>query len=231
MIKEMILLLAGSWSAYAALDTDGFALASLLGFALGVGVWSSAAWLTRLWNRSFTLSWFHHLLCGLAAGYTVFCVVSFASLREVDEVVAAVVQVWNSDTDLLLGIAPPHEQVNRFGRSDAQPVDPALTDNHQGPEISPTTLFNAFRAGHPFLAKLLGDTPLDLAGTGKGDNAPATANLVSSIAYAIAGALQTHMADLLLRLRVALVLSFLLFQAAALGLLAYSANRDLKPVL
>ncbi|HLI76428.1 MAG TPA: hypothetical protein VKV02_05725 [Acidobacteriaceae bacterium] len=230
----MILLLAGSLPTFAALRPHSFALAGVLGLVAGALVWMGAAWFARLWNRSFSWSWFHYLVCAVAAVYTVFCVVSFASLAEVDQVVTAVVVAWNNETDLMLGFPVTAPTGSEIGRQDAHPGDVAQLSGAEAASSPTSQLLESFEGTHPFLAAMLRRTPIaaELSVDSAPRNSPAlSAPTIAAVSRAIANALQDQIAQITLRLRIVLTLSFLLLQAAALGLLAYSADRDLRPSL
>lgn len=215
MLKEMFLLLFGSIPIFAALNPFGFRMACLGAVALAAVLWWLCSIYTRLWNLSFYLNWFHLLLCGLAAVWTIFVVIAFVSVGEVGHAFDRVVDEWGAQMHSL-----------------SAGVDTQLSS------LNANELRSQFEATHPFLRDVVksaqtassemaefpdavSEVP-DLDSMSNGETIDQT---VDDLKYL----LQFHVHRAVLRLRAFLLLSFLLAQGSVFALTGYAAHRDICP--
>jgi hypothetical protein len=215
MLREMFLLLFGSIPIFAALNPFGFSMTCLGAVALAALLWWLCSLYTRLWNLSFYLNWFHLLLCGLAAVWTIFFVIAFLSVGEIGHAFDRVVDEWGA-------------QLHSLSAS----VDTQLSS------LNADDLRSQFEATHPFLrdvvrsAQTASSEVTDTPGANSADSdspdksgGETIDQTVNDLKYL----LQFHVHWAVFRLRAFLVLSFLLAQGFVFALTGYGAHRDIRP--
>jgi hypothetical protein len=206
MVGEMFALLAGSIFLFAAFNPAGGAVACAVAVLLAAGLWWGCSIYVHLWNTAFLLSPAHHVLCAIAALWTIFVVVAFVSIADEGERIHRVVIDWAQET------------TSTLTRTQLTPVQVRGTE---------ASLFTNFKDGHAFLGSVLDSRGVALLTTQ--ETAMNSSDVLRLVATSISSSLAEHVEYLSLRLRLALLLSFLLGQAIPFGFMGYVAYRDIRP--
>jgi hypothetical protein len=214
MLREMFALIGGSIAVYASINPDGFIIACIGAVVLAGAFWWLCSVYTRLWNTTFHLKFIHHFLCGLAAVWTIFFVIAFASVQHVDQKVDQEISAWTV-------------QMRRSLESDSVPPSGDAATPARVPTTS-TAFFHDFEVSHPFLRDILRAARIAPPEQGT-DETASPVDSVENVAAVIADAVRMHLGLVLFRLRVVLLLSFLLAQAIPFGLNGFLAHRDIRP--
>ncbi len=215
MLREMFLLLLGSIPIFAALNPFGFSMTCLGAAGLSALLWWFCSLYTRLWNLSFYLNWFHLVLCGLAAVCTTFFVIAFVSVDEVGLAFDRTVTDWGAQMHSL--------SVN---------VDDQLSS------FDVAELQDQFEATHPFLRDIVKSaytTPSELTDTPETGTAATDSEsksggeTIDQTVSDLKSLLQSNVGWAVLRLRVFLLVLFVLVQISVFAVTGYAAHRDIRP--
>jgi len=95
IIQELTTFLLGCIAYMWADGRQSFYITIAVALVLAAFCWWACAKFTLLWNNHFKVTWKHHLLCALAAIFTVFFVIIFSSLKYTKNVAELSIEVWN----------------------------------------------------------------------------------------------------------------------------------------
>jgi hypothetical protein len=222
MLREIFLLLIVSNPIYAVLNPTEFGLICISAVALAFGLWWLCNKFTGLWNRSFYLSWLHHVACAIAALCTVFVFITFASVGEIGHVFDRAVDEWGAQMHVAsensLGLPTPSGDPSPQIGSDVQPM------------ASDSELVHRFEAAHPFLHEVLHSRPEGFDEDPRQlDQGSTSSQTIDRVASGLKDALQEQVHRVIIQLRSILFLSFLLVQGIAFGVTGYAAHRNIRP--
>ena len=250
MVEDFFYIISRCVDALGGGTQSGYVLLSLL---LGALCWVVCSYYTRLWNKKFRVKLRHHLLCGMAAFFTVIFTIQFRAVSELEYIVYDIIFDWheklkdsdfNSETyekafyDLkevypsaFRGIPEPHQRGS---------VIPFASDNlmQDCVEIYVTEACANFSTMHPFLNLMLEAQPgisqeeieYDIKDFFR-KNPGATYLLDNAVNIAvkhIRESLHEQSPKTVWKTRLILVFLFLLVQMIPFGTIGYVAYRDLK---
>ena len=81
----------------ASMSSGDFFGAFILSLALGGLCWIACSYYTRLWNKRFRVKFQHHLLCVVAALFTVTFTIQFSAVRNLELIVDGIIANWYKD--------------------------------------------------------------------------------------------------------------------------------------
>jgi hypothetical protein len=103
LAQDFFLLLGGCIALFFAVSRAEFGLTLVIGIVLGALCWFACSRYSRLWNLRYRVTLTHHILCAVAAIFTLLFTVVFASLRYTKEAAYESVELWetqiNHDND------------------------------------------------------------------------------------------------------------------------------------
>jgi hypothetical protein len=222
MLKEIIVLLIGSNPVFAALNPAGFGLSSIGAVAFACFLWWLCNKFTSLWNRSFYLNWFHHVVCAVAALVTIFLCITFASVGEIGQVLDQVVTEWGSQMREGSGS-------NISQRASLGDVSSGYTSDGQS-VASDSDLAHQFEGTHPFLCEVVQLDNVDSYGNSQpGEPDSSAGQMIDRVAAGLKDELQGQARHVVFLLRFVLFLSFVLVQGIVFSLTGYAAHRNIRP--
>ena len=238
----------------ASMDSGELFVALLLAVVLGALCWVACSYYTRLWHKRFHVRPQHHILCAIAAIFTVVFTVQFRAVGNLEYIVDDMIDNWYEDLtedanfhnetyatafytlkdmypDYFTGIPEPGNRGS---------VIPYRNENmiHKCVEIYVKAAVSNFSTQHPFLNMMLSARPgiseseitSDIHGFFK-ENPCKTYNLVHAVEIAakhIQESLFKQSPKTVWKTRLILVLLFLGVQLIPFGTITYCANEDLK---
>ena len=109
----------------AAVDSGAFFGVLLLSLLLGVLCWIACSYYTRLWNKRFRVKLQHHLLCAIAAAFTVIFTIMFHAVGNLELIVDDLIDKWSEE---LLEDAEWNEQTYFTAFYAVKEINPAAFD-------------------------------------------------------------------------------------------------------
>lgn len=247
---EMLALLAGSVTIFAVMDPAGFRIAAVVALILAIVLWVGCANYTVLWNKRFRMGFFHHTLCACAALVTLAASILFPAASQITRAADASLLTWqtaitsdNAWAESALRSA--YDAVRRLGIED-------FTESPQGHELRiPTSrdesreaaarayaasAWSHFVRSRPFLAGLVSirtgiPTSAIFSDVKRWQETNPTYPPQRAVELAveqIRTSLQQEAQELVTKLRMAIIATFVIAQSLAYGVVGWAAYRDIK---
>lgn len=222
MLKGIFVLLIGSNPVFAVLNPAGFGLVCIGAVTFACFLWWLCNKFTSLWNRSFYLNWFHHVVCAIAGLVTIFLCITFVSVGEIGQVLDQVVTEWGSQMRESSGSSV--SQRASLGDSSSESAAGGQSIASDG------DLVHQFEMTHPFLCEVVHLDNVDSYGNSQpGEQDSQMGQTIDHVAAGLKDELQEQARHVVFLLRSILFLSFVLVQGIVFFLTGYAAHRNIRP--
>ena len=250
LTSDFFSLIVNAWQIFAK-NSPLFYKALIGGIFLGAVCWVICSYYTRLWNLRYRITLTHHILCGIAALFTLLFTLFFVSLKYTEQATQVVIADWQGR---ILRDSAWKQNTHRKAYFEVKALSLEDFTRYQNPdqafpiayEKSKRTLANVyatesvghFKRIHPFLSTIMQAKSHTLLQRLNDDvaqffksNPSGTYDETSSVGIAgkqIKLSLDAQVNRVVFTARSLLVLLFILVQAVPFGLIGLAAYRDLK---